>query len=178
MKITITARNTTAKEPFTKRVEKKLEKLDRFFDDQAEASVTLTNEGGRETVEVTIKSKGMFYRTEKTTDDRMDSLEAAVDALVRQIVKNKSRLEKRLRATAFDEPMQEDIPGTEEGFHVVKVKRFAFKPMHVEEAILQMNMLGHAFYIYRNAQSGEVNVVYKRRNGDYGLIEPDDLMDD
>ena len=97
MNITITARKTSVRDSFRERIEKKLAKLDRFFDENANATVTVTNEGDRETVEVTIQARGMFYRAEKTTSDRFDSLEAVVDSLFRQIVKNKDHLGKRLR---------------------------------------------------------------------------------
>lgn len=99
MNITITARKTSVRDSFKERIDRKLAKLDRFFDDSANAIVTVTNEGDRETVEVTIQSRGMFYRAEKTTSDRFDSLEAVVDSLFRQIVKNKNKLGKRLRDT-------------------------------------------------------------------------------
>lgn len=170
MKVNITARKTSVRDSFRERVDKKLAKLDRFFDDEAVANVTVTNEGERETVEVTIQSEGFYYRAEKTTSDRMDSLEAVVDSLFRQIVKNKSKLEKRLRSTAFDPSYHEKYE--EEDFNVVKSKKFAVKPMNIDEAILQMNMLEHNFFMFRNADTSEINVVYKRKNGDYGIIEP------
>ncbi len=170
MNITITARKTSVKDSFRERVEKKLSKLDRFFDESANAIVTITNERDRETVEVTVQSAGMFFRAEKTTSDRIDSLEAVVDSLFKQIVKNKTKLEKRLRDTAFDPSYHDDV--IEDHYKVVKTKKFAVKPMDVEEAILQMNMLEHEFFMFRNVDNGDVNVVYKRKNGDYGLIEP------
>lgn len=171
MYITITARKTSVKDSFRERVEKKLSKFDRFFDDDAKAVVTVTNESGRETVEITVQSQGMFFRAEKTTSDRLDSLEAVTDSLFRQIVRNKNKLEKRLKSDAFD-PMFHDEPISDEEYKVVRVKKFPIKPMDVDEAILQMNMIGHEFYMFRNSESGEINVVYKRHNGDYGLIEP------
>ena len=102
MTINMTARNTTIRDSFKNSLEKKLSKLNRFFDEEAVANVTVTHEGGRETVEVTIKSGDLFFRSEKTTGDRLDSLDVVVDALFRQIVKNKSKLQKRMRKTAFD----------------------------------------------------------------------------
>ena len=172
MNITISARNTSVKDSFKARVEKKLKKLDRFFDD-AKAFVTVTNEGERETVEVTIKAEKLVFRAEKTTSDRIDSLESVVDSLFRQIVKNKSKLQDRLKASAFN-PEYDDAPYQPEEYRVVRTKRFAVKPMDVEEAILQMNMLGHNFFVFRNGSSGEINVVYKRNNGAYGVIEASD----
>jgi putative sigma-54 modulation protein len=177
MNITITSRKTSVKDPFRERVEKKLSKLDRFFDDTAEAMVTVTNEGERETVEVTVRAGGMFYRSEKTTGDRVDSLEAVVDSLFKQIVKNKTKLEQRLRESAFD-PQYDDSAAPAEDYDVVRTKRFPVKPMTVEEAILQMNMLGHSFFMFRDAQIGEICVVYKRKGDSYGLIEPTDEDDE
>ncbi|MDD2956059.1 MAG: ribosome-associated translation inhibitor RaiA [Oscillospiraceae bacterium] len=173
MKFTIAARKTTVKDSFRERVEKKLSKLDRFFGEDAAATVVVTNERERETVEVTIQSQGMYFRAEKTTADRMDSLEAVVDSLFKQIVKNKSKLEQRLRDSAFSPDYHDELEA-EDGMHVVKTKTFPVKPMHEEEAILQMNLLGHAFYMFRNAESNEINVVYRRKNGDYGLLIPED----
>ena len=175
MNITITARKTSVRDSFRERIERKLAKLDRFFDENANAIVTVTNEGDRETVEVTIQARGMFYRAEKTTSDRFDSLEAVVDSLFRQIVKNKDRLGKRLRENAFDPQYLEtgeENESPEGTYHVERVKRFALRPMSVEEAILQMNLVGHEFFVFLNAESNETNVVYKRHNGTYGVLEP------
>ena len=169
MNITISARNTSVRESFKERVEKKLSKFDRFFDD-AKAFVTVTNEGERETVEVTIKAEKLVFRAEKTTSDRIDSLESVCDLLFRQIVKNKSKLEHRLKSSAFNAEY-DDAPYQPEDYQVVRTKRFPVKPMEVDEAILQMNMLGHDFFVYRNAANGEINVVYKRKGGAYGVIE-------
>jgi len=174
MTIKTIARNTTVRDSFKKSLDKKLAKLDRFFDDSAVATVTVIHENGRETVEVTMKSGGMYFRAEKTTNDRLDSLDAVVDALFRQIVKNKTKLEKRLRKSAFDEGYDDDFIGTQSTYEVVKSKRFPVKPMDVEEAILQMNLVGHNFYMFRNAHSGEICVVYRRNDGNYGLLEPEE----
>ena len=171
MNITISGRKTIIRDSFKERVEKKLSKLDRFFDEDASAQVTVTNEHERGTVEVTVQSKGMFFRAEKTTGDRLDSLDLVVDALVKQIVKNKNKLGQKLRVSAFD-PIYHDEPTEPEEYHLVKTKRFPVKPMAVEEAILQMNLLEHEFYMFRNSEDGEINVVYKRKDGNYGLIEP------
>ena len=172
MNIVITARKTTVKDSFKERVEKKLAKFDRFFDD-ATPNVVVTNERDRETVEITIQSMGMFFRAEKTTGDRIDSLESVTDSLMKQIIRNKSKLQKRLRSNAFVEPVVDEPVYEEETVHVAKVKTFPVKPMTEEEAILQMNLLGHTFFMFRNADSGEINVVYSRRNGDYGLLVPE-----
>lgn len=177
MNINIIAKKTVARDSFRERAEKKLQKLDRYFDDSAQATILLTHEGEQEIVEVTIPYRGMFYRAEKAAADRLEALDLAVDSLTRQIIKNKTRLEKRLRSAAFipvePAPIADPLPQEEdEELRVVRAKRFLVKPMAVEEAILQMNLLGHAFYMFQNAETGEMNVVYRRKRGDYGLIEP------
>ena len=172
MDISIVARKTTVKDSFKEKVEKKLKKLDRFFGDEAKAVVTVTNEKDRETVEITITYHGMLFRSEKTTMDRTDSLDAVTDILFKQIVKNKSKLESRVKAQAFVNLDSESTAIEAESYELVKRKKFPVHAMEVEEAILQMNMLAHEFFLFKNADSGELNIVYRRRGGDYGLIEP------
>ena len=172
MNITITARKTTVKDSFKEKVEKKLAKFDRFFDD-ATASVTVTNEkNSRETVEVTIRSKSLIFRAEKTTEDRSESLDYVVDLLFKQIVKNKSKLKGKIKTNAFDDLNIADEGNVEEAYNIVKHKKFPVSPMSVEEAVLQMNMLGHQFFMFESVETGDINVVYRRNNGDYGLLEP------
>ena len=171
MNITITAKKTTVREPFKARVEKKLEKFDRFFDN-ANAAVMVKNERDRETVEVTILSNGMIYRAERTTPDRTESLDAVVDVLFKQIVKNKTKLSSRVKDKGFEsvpEEIHEEIPS-----EPIKIKKFPIHAMAVDEAILQMNMLDHEFFLFKNAQTGEMNVVYRRHGDSYGVIEPVD----
>ena len=172
MTIQITAKGTTVRDPFRASLEKKLAKLNRFFGDDVTANVMVVSESGRETVEVTIKQAGMFFRAEKTTPDRLDSLDLVVDALFRQIVKNKSKLEKRLHKSAFLSGYEDGYVGSEPEYKIVRSKRFSMKPMDIEEAILQMNMIDHAFYMFRNSATEEINVVYKRGDNTYGIIEP------
>jgi ribosomal subunit interface protein len=172
MTIQMTARGTTARDSFRKNLEKKLTKLDRFFDEDTVANVTITNEGGRETVEITIYAGGIIFRAEKTTNDRLDSLDMVVDSLFRQIIKNKTRLEKRLRKTAFEPGYEADyVGGEEKEYKIVRSKQVALKPMDVEEAILQMNLLEHDFYLFENSETDEVAVVYRRKGGNYGIME-------
>ena len=106
-------------------------------------------------------------------DEREDALEAVVDSLFRQIVKNKNKLTKRMKSATFTPEFVEEMYEPDE-YRVVKTKRFPVKPMEVEEAILQMNMLDHQFFVFRNAESGEINVVYKRHDGNYAVIEPEE----
>lgn len=175
MHVNITGRKTQLKEPFKEKVVKKVGKFERFFEPDATAYVTVTVEGERQTVEITIKNKGIVFRSEETSPDMSASLDVATDHILRQIHKNKSRLEKRLRKGAFDNlPEAPDVPPIEAipKFDVVKVKSFPVKPMDVQEAILQMNLSGHLFFAFLNAETEVVNIVYKRGKGGYGLLEP------
>ena len=171
MKITMTGRKVTLRPAFVERTETKLSKLDKFFDTDAAADVTVTAERDQHRVEVTIRCNGMIFRAEETAEDMNEAVDRLVDILLRQIRKNKTRLEKRLRSGAFVDGYE---PETEESetYRIVRSKSFPVKPLDVEEAILQMNLTGHQCYMFRHMDSGEINVVYRRKNGDYGLLEP------
>lgn len=168
MDITITGRKITVKNAFKERVEKKLGKLDRFFESDAKAHVTVSVEKERQTVEVTVQNSGMIYRAEETTKDMLNSFDNAVDSLARQINRNKNKLIKRLKAGAFEGTKDEP----QEDYGEIRVKRFFVKPMDAEEAILEMNMLDHEFFTFLNDDTGTLCVVYKRRSGGYGILEP------
>ena len=172
MKTNVTGRKISLRPSFVEKTEKKLAKLDKFFDEAARTDVTVKPEGNGFKVEVTVHHQGMVFRAEEAAPDMEEAVDKIIDKLVRQIRKNKTRLEKRLRAEAFAMPMMEEETA-EEGYDVVRSKTFPVKPLDVEEAILQMNLLGHQFYMFRNMDSGEVNVVYRRKDGNYGLLEPD-----
>ena len=174
MKMTITGRKVTVRPSFAERTEKKLSKLDKFFEDGVIADVTVSMENTNEQrVEITIRTGGLVFRAEEACEDANEAVDRLVDVLLRQIRKNKTRLEKRLRAGAFNDSAWESPVEEEKEFQVVRSKSFPVKPLDVEEAILQMNTSGHQFYMFRNMESGEINVVYRRHNGDYGLLEPD-----
>ena len=173
MKITYTARKVNLRDNFKERVEKKLKKFDKIFSDDAQAFVVVTVDKSSQTVEITIKDNAMVYRAEKTMPEMNDALDKCIDVLGRQLRKNKSRLEKRLRKGSLEElvaPVEEDV--AEEEYTVVRTKQIPVKPITVDEAILQMNMVGHKFYMFTNADSGDVNVVYLRDDGKYGLLQP------
>ena len=180
MKITITGRKVSLRDNFKERVEKKLKKFSRMFGEDASASVTVTVEKRRQTVEVTIRTAdGMVYRSEQTAPEMNDALDEVVNALGRQIRKNKCKLEKKIRAGgAIDEFLAQETEeaSTEEEdegeYKIERIKHFALKPLLVEEAILQMNMIGHQFFMFQNMETGAVNVVYVRKDGTYGLLEP------
>lgn len=174
MKIIITGRKCTPRDSFKEHAEKKLQKVERFFDDSAEAKVTATVEKSCQIVEVTVATRGMIFRSEERAQNMNEALDKCVDSLIRQIRKNKTRLEKRLRAGSLDSVIIASEPEEEElDFNVVRTKHVSVKPQSVDEAILQMNLLDHQFYLFRNAETDAVNVVYKRQDGGYGVIVPE-----
>jgi putative sigma-54 modulation protein len=174
MTITYTARKVTLRDNFKERVEKKLAKFQKIFSDKAEAHVVVTVEKNRQTVEITIRDNKMIYRAESTMSEMNDALDRVVDILMRQIRKNKTRLEKRVKAGSID-ALTADMPAQEEPeeeYQVVRKKQVMLKPINVEEAILEMNMINHDFFMFINAETDEMNVVYRRANGNYGVLEP------
>lgn len=164
-------------------VDKKLSRLDKYFDAplNSDGTVTLSVVRGLHAVEVTIPLTGVLLRAEDRSDDMYSSIDAVVDKLERQIRKHKTKINRKLRQRGvkdilFAEGQANGAVAVEEGedeLEVVRTKRFIMKPMDVEEAILQMNMVGHNFYVFSNIDTKEVNVVYKRNDGKYGLIEQD-----
>ena len=178
MKINYTARKVTLKDNFKERVEKKLKKYDRVFSDNAEAMVTVTVYKNRQTVEITIKDNGMIYRVENTRPEMNEALDIDIDKLSRQIRKNKTKLEKRIRPSVLDEYPDETIDAEadeeiqeELSYEVLRRKSVYLKPMKTDEAILRMNMVNHKFFMFLNADTDKVSVVYIRDNGDYGMLE-------
>jgi putative sigma-54 modulation protein len=177
MNLKITGKNFDVTDALKERVNKKLGKLDKFFRPGTEAQVTMSVQRNRHILEVTIITGGITLRAEVAGDDMYACIDKAQDILERQIRKNKTRLAKRLHEGILEQP-DAFRPGTEDveeekEFRVVRTKRFAVKPMLVDEAILQMNLLGHEFFMFTNAETNQVNVVYRRKDGNYGLIEPE-----
>ena len=172
MNITIIGRKCNPRDDFRSRTEKRLLKVEKLFGEDAVAKVTATVEKNYQSVEVTVNKGGMIFRAEERADNINDALDECVDSLIRQIRKNKTRLEKKLRATAFEDFVDLDIEEESE-FDLIREKTVALKPQSVEEAILQMNLLGHQFYMFLNADTGIINVVYGRKDSGYGLIIPD-----
>ena len=171
MRMNITAKKMQISQAFTDYVEEKLAtKLDKFFADDAECKITLTEQKNMITAEVTVKTANLIFRAEQKAAEKTDAFDAAIDRIIRQIRKNKTKVEKQLHNTineSFDDVVEEQVE-----FEVVKHKKFILKPMTVDEAILQMNMVGHSFFMFKNAENGEVNVVYKRDDGNYAVLEP------
>ncbi len=172
MKLTLTGRHMQLTDDLKLLFEKKLSKLDKYFRDDASANIVLSRKHGNECLELTITSSGTLFRAEEDADTFQTALDSAMDSIERQIRKNKTRLAKRLRegteirSAAGDEPEEE---GT-----IIRTKVFPMKPMTAEEAILQMNLLEHDFYVFRNVDaSGDLQVLYRRSDGNYGLIVPE-----
>lgn len=175
MKFIISGKNFEISDALRDRVNKKLGKLEKFFGPAAEVHVTMSVQKNRHILEVTVIINGLTLRAEVENDDMYLCIDKAEDILEGQIRKNKTRLEKKLREEAFIvENFRPELSVEEEHeFRVVRTKKFAIKPMTIEEAILQMNLLGHEFFMFSNSESGEVNVVYRRKDGNYGQIEPE-----
>ena len=173
MKITITGRKCSPRESFKEHAEKKLAKIERFFGSDAEAKVTVTVEKSSQSVEITVNNNGMIFRAQERAENMNEALDKCVDTLIRQIRKNKTRIEKKLRAASFDVFADEADVSEEVEFELVRKKTVSLKPQSVEEAILQMNLLDHQFYVFLNSEDNGVSVVYKRNDGGYGLISPE-----
>jgi putative sigma-54 modulation protein len=177
MRIIISGKNIPITDALRAIVDKKLGKFDRYFDEDTEVRVVMSVEKNRHIVEITIPLNGSILRAEDYSDDMYTSIERVLQKLERQIHKHKTKLEKRIKEGAFqDDGSLFDIeiePEESEQYGVVRTKRFALKPMSIEEAITQMELLGHDFFVFNNAETEEVNVLYRRRDGGYGLIEPD-----
>lgn len=172
MNITIVGRKCNPREDFRLRAEKRLSKVEKLFGEESSAKVTATVEKTCHIVEVTVTKSGMIFRAEERAENMLDALDACVDSLIRQIRKNKTRLDKKLHSAVLEDFMDSEVE-EETDFQVIREKTIALKPQSVEEAILQMNLLGHQFYMFLNAETDEINVVYRRNATGYGLISPD-----
>lgn len=177
MKYIFNGRNFEVTEANKEIIKKKFKKFDKFFSNEAEAyfSMAVLNKKHLSDFEATIHNNGIIFRAEIKAEDMYVAIDKSVDIIERQIRRNKTRIEKKMHSgRKFEfEDFEEFKEEEEEEINIVKTKRFAIKPMSEEEAILQMNLLGHAFYMFRNSGTEEVNVVYKRKDGNYGLIEPE-----
>ena len=174
MKITVIGRKCTPRDSFKERAEKRLKKVEKFFDSDAEAKVTATVEKNSQTVEVTIFYNGMFYRAQERAQNMNEALDKCVDSLVRQIRKNKTRVDKKLHEEAFVAFDNIDEMDAEDDYEIIREKVIPVKPQTVDEAILQMNLLSHQFYMFINADNDKPCVVYARNDGGYGLLIPED----
>jgi putative sigma-54 modulation protein len=174
MKVNVSGKNFIVTNPLKEYAEKKVGKIAKFFDGEVEAQVTMSVEKDRHIVEVTIPVNGIILRGEVETPDMYSSIDLVVDKLDKQIEKHRTKLSRNLRRVPIKfNGEAASAARVENEPRVVKVKKFALKPMDVEEAVLQMDLLGHDFFVFSNAETNEINVVYKRRDGNYGLIEPE-----
>lgn len=175
MKTTIVGRQMNVYGETKDLIEKKLAKFDKFFKGEPEAFVTLRRVRESDRMEVTISCNGTLFRAEETSPTFRIALDECIESIERQLRKNKTRLQKKLREK-IEYPSDDSIGDEfgEENEFKIRTKRFPLKPMTAEEAILQMNLLGHSFFVFKDELSGETNIVYKREAGSYGLIVPDD----
>ena len=155
-------------------VEEKIGKLERYFNQDTEAIITLSVEKERQKIEVTIPVKGTIIRAEQESNDMYVSIDLVEEIIERQLKKYKNKIvDKKQAAIAFSDYFMNEEYESDDEVKIVKVKRFAMKPMDPEEACVQMELLGHAFYVFLNSETDQVNVVYKRKGNTYGLIEPE-----
>lgn len=173
MKINARGKNIDVTPALQEYLEKKLSKLDKYFNGELEAQVTLSVVRESHSVDVTISINGLLLRGEEATADMYASIDLVVDKIERQLHKYKTKINRKLRQKGLKEQLtdqrrEEESPEP----RVVRTKRFVMKPMPVEEAILQMDLLGHDFFVF-TGETGEINVVYRRKDGNYGLIEPE-----
>ncbi len=174
MQIVLVGKNIEITSALKAYAERKISKIEKFFDSPLSqpAQVAMSVQRGRHIVEVTIPVNGMLLRGEEQSDDMYSSIDSVVEKLERQIDKYKGRLQKKRPAGArVAETAGQELP---EPDRVVKVKRFPVKPMSVDEAIMQMNLLGHDFFVFHDTETSHMAVVYRRRDGNYGLIEPEE----
>ena len=173
MKISIVGRQMNVWDEMKIIIENKLQKFDKYFDDECTATATLSCRHNQKCLEITIVASGTIFRSEVEDETFRNALDRAVYLIERQIRKNKTRLEKRFRGNSFEIPDDDfDFDVEEEQEFNIRTKTFSIKPMSVEEAILQMNLLGHQFFVFEDATTGDTCVVYVRHDGDYGLIVP------
>lgn len=173
MNISVIGRHLNVREDTKALIEKKLAKFDKFFPSGADATVTCKSEGDEKRMEITISVNGTLFRAEESSSSFQNALDGCMSSIERQIRKNKTRLEKKMRSSiAVPVPESSDVPAEEELLFDVRTKTFPLKPMTTDEAILQMNLLGHSFYLFCDSQTEETCAVYKRRDGAYGLIVP------
>ena len=174
MRYTITGRNVNVTPGIRKAVEEKIGKLDRYFNPDTEVIVTLSVQKDRQKIEVTIPVKGNIIRAEESSSDMYVSIDLVEEVIERQLKKYKNKIiDKKQSAQAFSDYFINEETEDDEEIQIVKTKRFGIKPMDPEEACVQMELLGHSFFAFVNAETDDINVVYRRKGGTYGILEPD-----
>ena len=173
MKYTFVEKKMESSDSLRSYAEKKINKLDKLFGGEADAKIVFSPDHGRYMAEITINSGDMFFRAREVTNDMYASIDSGVAAIEKQIRRNKKRLEKRVHVDElkYEAPAYEAQDEGEAEFNIVRTKRFPIKPMSVEDAILQLDLLGHEFFVFKDMDADEaVSVVYRRKEGGYGLI--------
>lgn len=174
MNLVISGKNLDITEGLRSAVEEKIGKLERYFTDTTEVHVTLSTEKNRQKIEITIPMKGSIIRAEEVSSDMYVSIDLVEEVIERQLRKYKNKLiDKEQNAAHLNQEFIDEEVYEEEEINIIRSKRFAMKPMDPEEACVQMELLGHNFFVFRNSETEEVNVVYKRKGNTYGLIEPE-----
>lgn len=174
MKVTVNGKNIEVTDALRDYAEKKVAKVAKFFEKSPiGAQISLRTERGFHIVEITVQVDGLLLRGEEKTGDMYASIDGAIDKIERQVHKFKTRINRKFREE--NRVVLEEVPSQKEQLEpqIKRTKRFAIKPMSVEEAVMQMDLLGHDFFVFSNSDSDEVNVVYRRKDGNYGLIEPE-----
>ncbi len=174
MRYIISGKNIEVTEGLKTAVYEKIGKLERYFTPDTEIHVTMNVEKDRQKIEVTIPMKGSMVRAEQTSNDMYVSIDLVEEVIERQLRKYKNKLiQQKQAASSLNQDFMDDILSEDDSIKIIRTKKFAIKPMDPEEACVQMELLGHNFFVYRNAETDEVNVVYKRKGNTYGLIEPE-----
>ena len=174
MNLVISGKNLDITEGLRSAVEEKIGKLERYFTDSTEVHVTLSTEKNRQKIEITIPMKGSIIRAEEVRSDMYVSIDLVEEVIERQLRKYKNKLiDKEQNAVHLNQEFIDEDAYEEEEIQIIRSKKFAMKPMDPEEACVQMELLGHNFFVFRNSETEEVNVVYKRKGNTYGLIEPE-----
>lgn len=174
MNIIISGKNIEVTEGLRSAVMEKLGKLEKYFTPDTDVNVTLSVEKERQKIEVTIPVKGSLIRSEQVSNDMYVSIDLVEEVIERQLRKYKNKIiDKKQEASNFQKAYIENDYLEDEDIRIIRTKKFGIKPMFPEDACVQMELLGHNFFVFRNAESGEVNVVYKRKGDTYGLIEPE-----
>ncbi len=174
MNLVISGKNLDITEGLRSAIEEKIAKLERYFTESTEVHVTLSTEKNRQKIEITIPMKGSIIRAEEVSSDMYVSIDLVEEVIERQLRKYKNKLiDKAQNAAHLNQEFIDEDMEEEEEINIIRSKKFAMKPMDPEEACVQMELLGHNFFVFRNSETEEVNVVYKRKGNTYGLIEPE-----
>ena len=174
MKFVYASKDMQVSDALKDRVEKKLSKLERYFRDEPEATIRFKmQKGARNIVEITVNAGGVILRAEESSNDMYLSIDHAVDKLESQIRRHRTKLDKRIRESELEPVAEAPEYVEEQNYDIVRVKKFSIKPMSIEDAITQMELLGHDFFLFMSEEDETMNVLYRRHDGSYGLLKPD-----